>query len=192
MPESLWRVLQPLCFERKRVIQTAYPLIEFEPCLWWSHSHVTSNRCWSLFIHFLGVHLKSGEDVYTQFMVRLDHMYLAHFSDSEIISIKMGRMCFLRQFLSCTPAFWCIEVHLHSPFLCSSAPMALSCEFTGRHSHTDECVSVKRAGMAVTSPGTAEKQTNPPPPAPLRKLAQAPPIGHKHYRVRSTNSPQKS
>lgn len=55
-----------------------------------------------------------------------------------------------------------IEVHLHSPFLCSTAPLALSCEFTGRHSPTDECVSVKRAGMAVTSPGTAEKQTNPP------------------------------
>lgn len=62
---------------------------------------------------------------------------------------------------SCFLVF-CIEVHLHSPFLCSAAPLALSCKFTGRHSHTDECVSVKRAGMAVTSPGTAEKQTNPP------------------------------
>lgn len=89
---------------------------------------------------------------------------------------------------------FCIEVHLHSPFLCSAAPLALSCEFTGRHSHTDECVSVKRAGMAVTSLGTVEKQTNPPPQpsAPLRKLAQAPPIGHKHYRVRSTNSLKKA
>ena len=52
-------------------------------------------------------------------------------------------------------------------------------------SHRWMCSS-ERAGMAVTSPGTAEKQTKP--PTPLRKLAQAPPIGHKHYRVRSTNS----
>lgn len=37
----------------------------------------------------------------------------------------------------------------------------------------------ERAGMAVTSLGTEEKQTKP--PTPLRKLAQAPPIGHKHY-----------
>lgn len=38
-------------------------------------------------------------------------------------------------------------------------------------------------------------ETNKPPPqpsAPLRKLAQAPPIGHKHYRVRSTNSLKKA
>lgn len=94
----------------------------------------------------------------------------------------------------CLHLVFCIEVHPHSPFLCSAAPLALSCEFTGRHSQTDECISVKRAGMAVTSTGTVEKQTNPPclpPSAPLRKLAQAPPIGHKHYRVRGTNSLQK-
>lgn len=60
MPESLWKVLQPQCFQGKLVIQTAYPLIEFEPCLWWSHSHVTSNRCRSLFIHFLGVKTRRG------------------------------------------------------------------------------------------------------------------------------------
>ena len=64
------------------------------------------------------------------------------------------------------------------------SPIGLSSEFSGRlFSHRWMCFC-ERAGMAVTSPGTAEKQTKP--PAPLRKLAQAPPIGHKHYRVRST------
>lgn len=69
-------------------------------------------------------------------------------------------------FLHSCVLLFCIEAHLNSPFLCSAAPSALSCEFTGHHSHTDECVSVKRAGMAVTSPGTAEKQTTPSPPTP--------------------------
>lgn len=40
--------------------------------------------------------------------------------------------------------------------------------------------------MAVTSPGMMQKQTKPPTPA--RKLAQAPPTGHKHDRVNRTNS----
>lgn len=78
----------------------------------------------------------------------------------------------------------CTEVDVQSAFLCNAGPIGLSSEFSGRlFSHRWMCFC-ERAGMAVTSPGTAEKQTKP--PAPLRKLAQAPPIGHKHYRVRST------
>lgn len=74
MAEGLWRVLRPLCFERKLVIQTAYPLIEFEPCLWCSHSHVTSNRCRSLFIQSLGVHVEIGRGCLHRIMFR-KHVY---------------------------------------------------------------------------------------------------------------------
>lgn len=90
----------------------------------------------------------------------------------------------------------CLVLYLHSspctvlPFLCHTAPVALSSEFSGRlFSHNRWMCFSERAGMAVTSAGTAQKQTKP--PAPLRKLVQAPPITHKHNRVRSTNSLKK-
>ena len=77
---------------------------------------------------------------------------------------------------------------MYSPslFLCNTAAMAFHVELSGRLSHTDECVSVKEPEWLslLLAQGRNKRR----PPTPVRKLAQAPPIGHKHHRFRRTNS----
>lgn len=119
-------------------------------------------------------------------------MHWIHFSTSEIMSKKLVRMWFLRQFLSCTPAFWCFALKsidtLPScaaqhpwPFHVSS-PAAILTQMNVFLWKEPEWLSLLLAQRR-------NKQT---PPAPFRKLAQAPPIGHKHHRVRSTNGLKKA
>lgn len=125
-------------------------------------------------------------------MVRLGNIYLSHFSTSEIVIIKMVRKWFLRQLLSCTPAFWCFALKsIYTLPSCAaqhpwpfhvSSPAAILTQMNVFLWKEPEWLSLLLAQRR-------NKQT---PPAPLRKLAQAPPIGHKHHRVKSTNTLKKA
>lgn len=119
-------------------------------------------------------------------------MYLSHFSTSETVIIKTVRIWFLKQFLSCTPAFWCFALKsIYTRPSCAaqhpwpfhvSSPAAILTQMNVFLWKEPEWLSLLLAQRR-------NKQT---PPAPLRKLVQAPPIEHKHHRVRSTNSLKKA